>query len=111
MGHSVHNVDISEPLDPHNAIHVVCGCEASWTYCKILWQQLWWTFVQLACLLRTPLQHETSVALCCVTKLHILEWPFIVMLHLYLCSVYECQYQITVQGYEVFEVYMYMKAG
>jgi hypothetical protein len=24
-------------------------------------------------------QLETSVALCCVTKLHILEWPFIVL--------------------------------
>jgi hypothetical protein len=27
---------------PHNAIHVVCGCEAGWTYCQILlrWRRL-----------------------------------------------------------------------
>jgi hypothetical protein len=27
--------------------------------------------------LDAPSKLETSVALCCVTKLHILEWPFI----------------------------------
>ena len=45
-----------------------------------------WTFNSLAktlvnipaCQLHTPSTFETSVALCCVTKLHILEWPFIV---------------------------------
>ena len=31
-----------------------------------------------ACQLHTPSKLETSVALCCVTKLHILEWTFIV---------------------------------
>ena len=41
-------------------------------------QQLWWTFLQSACQLHAPSKRETSVALCCVTKLHIVEWPFIV---------------------------------
>jgi hypothetical protein len=36
-----------------------------------------WTFLQTPCKLHTPSNLETSVALCCVTKLHILEWPFI----------------------------------
>jgi hypothetical protein len=77
---------------------------------KIIWQQLWWTFMQPACQLHTPSKIETSVALCCVTKLHILECPFIVtstrctcvmimlwaflwslhvyILRLYFCSIY-----------------------
>ncbi len=41
-------------------------------------QQLWWTFLQSACQLHAPSKLKTSVALCCVIKLHILEWPFIV---------------------------------
>ncbi len=40
--------------------------------------QLWWTFLQSACQLHAPSKLATSVALCCVIKLHILEWPFIV---------------------------------
>jgi hypothetical protein len=43
-----------------------------------VWQQLWWTFLQLACQLHNPSKLETSLASCCVIKLHILEWPFIV---------------------------------
>ena len=35
-------------------------------------------FLQSACQLRAPSKLETSVVLCCVTKLHILGWPFIV---------------------------------
>ena len=53
----------------------------TWCVCvtwPILSQQHWWTFLQSACQLHTPSKLETSVALCCVTKLHILEWPFIV---------------------------------
>ena len=34
--------------------------------------------LQSACQLHTPSNLETFVALCCVTKLHILEWPFYV---------------------------------
>jgi hypothetical protein len=34
--------------------------------------------LQSACQLHTPSKLESSVALCCVTKLYILEWPFIV---------------------------------
>ncbi len=41
-------------------------------------QQLWWTFLQSACQLHAPSKLSTSVALCCVIKLHILKWPFIV---------------------------------
>ena len=80
---------------PHNANHVVCCCEASWTYCQILkkyvgggllfrnahsihWQQLWWTFLQSACQLHAPSKHETSVPLCYVTKF---LWPFVVPAH------------------------------
>ena len=37
--------------------------------------------------LHTPSKLETSVALGCVTKLHILEWPFIVPKHkVHLCN-------------------------
>ena len=45
------------------------------------WHQLWWTF-QSAYQLR---KLETSLALCCETKLHILEWPFIVPRTRYIC--------------------------
>jgi hypothetical protein len=44
----------------------------------MLWQQLWWTFLQSAWQLHTPLELEPFLTCCCVTKLHILEWPFIV---------------------------------
>ena len=37
-----------------------------------------WTFLQSACQLHAPSKHETFVAFCCQTKLHILECPFIV---------------------------------
>ncbi len=83
-------------------LHMVCGCEAGRMSCQILWNafgdgygmvekltfnsrttalhglQLWWTFLQSACQLHVPSKLATSVALCCVIKLHILEWPFIV---------------------------------
>ncbi len=36
-------------------------------------QQLWWTFLQSACQLHAPSKLATSVALCCVIKLHIIE--------------------------------------
>ena len=45
---------------------------------SILWQQLWWIFLYSACQLHAPSTIETSVALCCATKLHIWKWPFIV---------------------------------
>ncbi len=45
---------------------------------QIYGQQLWWTFLPSACQLHAPSKLATSVALCCVIKLHILEWPFIV---------------------------------
>ncbi len=38
---------------------------------------IWWTFLQSACQLHAPSKLAESVALCCVIKLHILEWPFI----------------------------------
>ncbi len=41
-------------------------------------QQLWWTFLQSACQFHATSKLATSVALCCVIKLHILKWPFIV---------------------------------
>ena len=39
---------------------------------------LWWTYLQSACHLHAPSKLVTSMELCCVTKLHLLEWPFIV---------------------------------
>ncbi len=39
---------------------------------------IWWTFLQSARQLHTPSKPVTSVALCCVIKLHMLEWSFIV---------------------------------
>ncbi len=85
-------------------LHVVCGCEAGWMYCHIIWkafgdglweinehsihmQQLWWTFLQSACQLHAPSKLATSVALCCVIKLHILEWPFIVASLRHTCAI------------------------
>ncbi len=85
-------------------LHVVCGCEAGWMYCQILWnafgdglwlrnehsihgQHLWWTFLQSACQLHAPSKLATSVALCCVIKLHILEWPFIVSSLRHTCAI------------------------
>ena len=41
--------------------------------------------MQSACQLHTPSKRETSMALCSVTKLHILEWPFIVPSTRYTC--------------------------
>jgi hypothetical protein len=32
MGHSDHN---QQSARPHDAMHVVCGCEAGWTHCQI----------------------------------------------------------------------------
>ena len=45
---------------------------------SILWKPLQWTFLQSACQLHAPSKLQTSVALCCVTKLHILECHYIV---------------------------------
>ena len=45
------------------------------------------TDLQSARQLHVPLTLELSVALFCVTKLHILEWPFIVPQHkVHLCN-------------------------
>ncbi len=49
--------------------------------------QLWWTFLQSACQLHAPSKLATSVALCCVIKLHILEWPFIVASLRHTCEI------------------------
>ncbi len=50
-------------------------------------QQLWWTFLQSACHLHAPSKLATSVALCCVIKLHLLEWPFIVASLRHTCAI------------------------
>ncbi len=50
-------------------------------------QQLWWTFLQSAYQLHAPSKLATSVALCCVIKLHILEWPFIVASLRHTCAI------------------------
>ncbi len=50
-------------------------------------QQLWWTFLQSACQLHAPSKLVTSVALCCVIKLHILEWSFIVVSLRHTCAI------------------------
>jgi hypothetical protein len=39
---------------------------------------LWGAFLQSACQMHALSKLETSVPLRCVTKLHILEWPFII---------------------------------
>ncbi len=39
------------------------------------------------CRLHAPSNLATSVALCCVIKLHILEWPFIVASVRYTCAI------------------------
>ncbi len=63
---------------------------------KRLWRQLTvekWTFnsratafLQSACQLHAPSKLATSVALCCVIKLHILECPYIVASLRHLCN-------------------------
>ncbi len=50
-------------------------------------QQFWWIFLQSACQLHTPSKLAASVALCCVIKLHILEWPFIVASLRHICAI------------------------
>ncbi len=50
-------------------------------------QHLWWTFLQSACQLHTPSKLATSVALCCVIKLHISEWSFIVSSLRHTCAI------------------------
>ncbi len=50
-------------------------------------QQLWWTFLQSAFKLHALSKLATSVALCCVVKLHILEWPFIVASLRHTCAI------------------------
>ncbi len=46
-----------------------------------------WTFLQSACQLHAPSKLSTSVALCCVIKLHILEWSFIVASLRHTCAI------------------------
>ncbi len=46
------------------------------------------TFLQSACQLHAPSKLATSVALCCVIKLHILEWPFIVTSLRHTCAIF-----------------------
>jgi hypothetical protein len=62
----------SSVMQTHNFI----SCPGVLNVHSILWQQLWWTFLQSACQLHVPSKLETSVVLC--DKLNILEWPFIV---------------------------------
>ncbi len=50
-------------------------------------QQLWWTFLQSACQLHAPSKLAASVALCCVIKPHILDWPFIVASLRHTCAI------------------------
>ncbi len=50
-------------------------------------QQLWWTFLQSACQLHAPSKLAKSVALCCVIKLRILEWPFILANLRHTCTI------------------------
>ncbi len=47
----------------------------------------WWTFLQSACQLHAPSKFATSVALCCVIKLQILKWPFILASLRYTCAI------------------------
>ncbi len=85
-------------------LHMVCGCEAGWMYCQILLNAfgdgLWWrnehsmhgqqffrTFLQSACQLHAPSKLATSVALCCVIKLQIVVWPFIVASLKHTCAI------------------------
>lgn len=75
-------------------LHGVCDCEAGWMHYQILWnafadglrernensiqgQQLWWTFFRPACRLHAPSKPATSLAACCLIKLHFSEWPWI----------------------------------
>lgn len=68
------------------------NCLAGWMYCQFPWnafgeglffghsihrQRLWWAFLPSACQLHAPSKLGTSGALCCLIKLHILEWPFV----------------------------------
>ncbi len=50
-------------------------------------QHLWGTFLQSTCQLHAPSKLATSVALCCVIKLHILEWTFIVSSLRHTCAI------------------------
>ena len=76
MGHSVHNVDISKPLAHMSAICPVqlkpgFICEE---HTSTAFSGKHSSSHHANCTLP---QLETSVALCCVTKLHISEWPFL----------------------------------
>jgi hypothetical protein len=72
--------------------HVVCRCEASWMRNSLKSTLVYgWEMNnqfsgnssgghsrQSACQFHVPSKLDTPVALCCVTNLHLLEWPFIV---------------------------------
>jgi hypothetical protein len=94
MGHSVHNVDTNKPLahkTPYTWSLVVrlvgCPDKFSKTILEVAYgREITFIFCGTSsgghlcnqyanCTLP---QLETSVALCCVTKLNIFEWPFIV---------------------------------
>jgi hypothetical protein len=73
MGHSVHNVDISKLLS-HTTPYTWSVEEA---YGRTL-NSLSTALLDIPAV-TMPIAHSLkTVALCCVTKLHILEWPFIV---------------------------------
>ncbi len=57
----------------------VCTAKFSETPLEMAYvHQLWWTFLQSVCQLHASSKLATSVVVCCVIKLHILEWPIIV---------------------------------
>ncbi len=78
-------------------LHVVCGCEASETpletaYCREMNIQFTGNSsgghsLQSVCQLHAPSKLVTFVALCCVIKLLILEWSFIVASLRHTCAI------------------------